>query len=160
MLSKSMDTEIEINATAQRVWQTLTDFDAYPAWNPMLRQATGELKAGALLRVSFQIRRGKMKHSFRPLIMTVDPGRELRWTGRMRLPLLFDMQHYWIITPLPENKSHVRHGVMVMGLAAPFSGKILRNIISRTFKGMNSALKERAESPGNLPNVPLLSSRS
>lgn len=153
MLSKSMDTEIEINAAAERVWQTLTDFDAYPAWNPMIRQACGELKEGALLRVRFQPGRGKKTLTFRPLLMTVEPFRELRWTGRIRLPLVFDMQHYWIITPLPQNKVHLLHGVVVIGLAALFSGHILLNVISRTFEGMNYALKKRAEhseiAPGN-----------
>lgn len=145
MLKKSMDTEIEINAGAERVWQELTDFDAYAAWNPMIRQASGELKAGARLQVHFQPGRSTKVRIFRPVLVTVELCRELRWSGRPRFPGLFDMEHYWIITPLSGNRSHLRHGAVVIGLAAPFSGKILRNAISRAFERMNVALKNRAE---------------
>ena len=30
-------TKIEINGSAQTVWGILTDFDAYPDWNPFIK---------------------------------------------------------------------------------------------------------------------------
>jgi uncharacterized membrane protein len=32
-----VDTQIEINATAERVWSLLLDFAAYPRWNLFVR---------------------------------------------------------------------------------------------------------------------------
>ena len=34
---RELNTEIEINASAERVWQMLMDFDAYPQQNPFIR---------------------------------------------------------------------------------------------------------------------------
>jgi uncharacterized membrane protein len=33
---KEIHTEIEINAPAEKVWRVLTDFAAYPEWNPFV----------------------------------------------------------------------------------------------------------------------------
>jgi uncharacterized protein YndB with AHSA1/START domain len=32
---KEIHTEIEINASAEKVWRVLTDFAAYSEWNPL-----------------------------------------------------------------------------------------------------------------------------
>ena len=46
---KEIHTEIEIHAPAERVWQVLTDFAAYPQWNSFIRRVEGEIRAGARL---------------------------------------------------------------------------------------------------------------
>jgi uncharacterized membrane protein len=33
--------QIHMKAPAQRVWQVLTDFAAYPEWNPFIRRVNG-----------------------------------------------------------------------------------------------------------------------
>jgi hypothetical protein len=40
---KELHTEIEINASAERVWRVLTDFAAYPKWNPFVRRVEDEV---------------------------------------------------------------------------------------------------------------------
>jgi len=47
---KEVFSEIEIQATADRVWQVLTDFARYPEWNPFIRRISGEPKEGTRLR--------------------------------------------------------------------------------------------------------------
>ncbi|VVB87011.1 Polyketide cyclase / dehydrase and lipid transport [uncultured archaeon] len=44
---KELRTEIEIQASADRVWQILTDFASFPEWNPFIRRAKGETVKGA-----------------------------------------------------------------------------------------------------------------
>jgi hypothetical protein len=78
---KDIHTEIEINAFAEKVWRVLTDFAAYPEWNPLIRRATGEVRVGARLHVTIQPSGGKGM-SFRPTILVADPNRELRWRRR------------------------------------------------------------------------------
>jgi uncharacterized protein YndB with AHSA1/START domain len=43
--------EIVIDAPPERVWAAVTDFAAYPEWNPFIRRISGELREGARLEV-------------------------------------------------------------------------------------------------------------
>jgi len=38
---KELRSEIEIEAPTERVWGVLTDFAAYPEWNPFIRRVSG-----------------------------------------------------------------------------------------------------------------------
>ena len=38
---KELHSEIEIDASAERVWGILTDFASYPEWNPFIRRISG-----------------------------------------------------------------------------------------------------------------------
>lgn len=51
LFSLSLHTEIVIAASPQAIWQALTDFPAYAAWNPYIPKAAGEARAGSRLAV-------------------------------------------------------------------------------------------------------------
>ena len=53
-MSKQLDSMIDIDAPAERVWQVLTDFGAYPAWNPFIVRADGAAEEGSRLTVRMQ----------------------------------------------------------------------------------------------------------
>ena len=95
---KRLRTHIEIQATAERVWQVLTNFRAFPDWNPFIRSVDGELKEGASLKVYIKPPKG-MGMTFRPTVLKVEPNAELRWTGSFLMPGVFDGEHYFLIEP-------------------------------------------------------------
>jgi uncharacterized membrane protein len=43
MSERRIETEIEINAPAARVWALLTDFDGMGSWNPFIKSVSGTL---------------------------------------------------------------------------------------------------------------------
>jgi hypothetical protein len=51
---KEINTEIEINASAEKVWQLLTDFAAYPQWNPFIRSVNGKPEEGDKVKSEFR----------------------------------------------------------------------------------------------------------
>jgi uncharacterized membrane protein len=93
-------TEIEIEATAEKVWNILLDFPSYPEWNPFVRSIAGVAKIGHRLTILVQPVGGNGM-TFRPTVLTVIPNQELRWLGRLLLPGIFDGEHYFKLAGWP-----------------------------------------------------------
>lgn len=142
---KEIHTEIEIDTPAQRVWRVLTDFAAYPEWNPFIRRVVGEARVGARLHVRVQLSEAK-KMSFRPTVRVAEPNRELRWLGRLGVPGLFDGEHSFAIEPLDEGRVRFIQRERFGGLLVPLLAKMLDRDIRPGFEKMNRELKLRAES--------------
>ena len=139
-----LQTEIDINATPERVWSILTDFAAYPEWNPFIRFIQGELRQGARLEVRIQPS-GAKDMTFRPTVLAADAGRELRWLGHFLFPGLFDGEHSFEIEPITAGKVRFRQSERFNGILVPlFRGSLERGTKSG-FDEMNQALKARAE---------------
>jgi hypothetical protein len=141
---KQISAAIEICASAEQVWQILTDFAAFPEWNPFIREISGELNVGGKLDVYLRPS-GQRGMRFRPVVLVAEPARELRWLGRLwGIPKLFDGEHSLVIERLEPNRirfvqQEVFNGVFVPLLSSTLSGA------ERGFVEMNEALKARAE---------------
>jgi hypothetical protein len=146
LLRHNLDTAVEIEAPAERVWEVLTDLEAYPTWNPFIRRAAGELRRGARIQVTVQPP-GRSEFSFEPTLIAVEPGRELRWLGHLGVRGLFDGEHGFTIEPLGDNRVRFRHHEVMRGLLVPFLGGMLSDT-ERGFHEMNRALKARVEGGG------------
>ena len=145
---KELHTEIEIDASAERVWDILTDFASYPQWNPFIRRISGELQVGERLEVRLEPPDSR-GITLRPTVLRAEPNRLLRWVGHLMVPGIFDGEHSLVIEPLEGNRVRfVQHeafkGVLVRPLARSLDKSTLRG-----FEEMNGALKERAEAPPN-----------
>ena len=141
---KELNTEIEIQASDERVWKLLTDFASFPQWNPFIRQTKGEAKVGARLEVHIQPS-GASSMTFKPVVLKVEPNRELRWIGRLLMPGLFDGEHIFIIEPLEANRVRFTQREVFTGLLVPLFARSLDKDTRRGFEEMNQALKSRAE---------------
>ena len=53
-MAKQLDSSIDIDARPERVWEVLTDFGAYPEWNPFIVRADGTPAEGSRLTVRMQ----------------------------------------------------------------------------------------------------------
>jgi hypothetical protein len=132
---KEIHTEIEINAPAEKVWKVLTDFAAYPEWNPFVRRGEGEVRVGARLHVYIQPSGGKGM-SFRPTVLVADPNRELRWLGHLWVRGLFDGEHSFSIEPLVEGRVRFVQRERFGGLLLPLLSKMLDGDTRRGFEEM------------------------
>ena len=139
----TLATEIDIAAPAARVWDVLTDFAAYPEWNPFIRRIDGLPAARTTLIVRIQPPGGRAM-SFRPTILRVEPERELAWRGRTLLPGLFDGEHLFVIEPRGAGV-RFRHGETFSGVLVPLLRRSLETTTRRGFEDMNAALKRRVE---------------
>ena len=140
-----INTEIEINAPSETVWNLLTDTSRFPEWNPFIRRLQGELKAGQKLVVFIQPS-GARGMEFKPVVLKVEPTKELRWLGRLILPGLFDGEHIFQIEPLGSGRVHFRQLEIFSGIFVHLLKNSLDTDTRRGFNEMNQKLKELAES--------------
>lgn len=141
---KELRTEIEIQASAERVWQILTDFANFPKWNPFIRRVSGEPRKGARLEVFLQPS-GARGMTFRPEVIKAEPNRELRWLGHLLVPGLLDGEHIFTIEPLGANRVRFAQREIFTGLLVPLFARWLHIETLRGFEEMNRALKIQAE---------------
>jgi hypothetical protein len=140
-----LNTEIEINASSETVWNLLTDTSRFQEWNPFIRRLRGELKAGQKLAVFIQPS-GTRGMEFKPVVLKVEPNKELRWLGRLILPGLFDGEHIFQIEPVGDGRVLFRQREIFSGVLVPLLKKSLDTDTRRGFNEMNQKLKQLAES--------------
>jgi hypothetical protein len=139
----AIDTSIDIAAPPSRVWEVLTDFAAYPDWNPFITRIAGLPVVGGRLVVTIQPP-GRKPMMFRPIVLAATPEVELRWRGRLLMPGLFDGDHLFRLCPA-DGGCRLDHSETFSGLLAGLLGGTLP-ATRRGFVAMNEALKARAES--------------
>ncbi len=141
---KELHSQIEINASAQRVWQLLTDFASYPQWNPFIRRISGEPTTGERLEVRLEPPESR-GITLRLKVLDAEPNHQLRWLGHVFVPGLFDGEHSFVIQPLGEDRVRFVQRESFRGLLVSLFARSLDNGTPRGFEEMNRALKERAE---------------
>jgi len=137
-------TEIEIQASAERVWQVLIDFAAYPRWNPVIPLMRGEAKAGTRLRFHVRLRNG-VGMTLRTTVIKAEASRELRWQGKLLFAGFFRGEHSFIVEPMAEGRVRFVQRETYSGWFTPVFLLFMRSTNRRLFEDMNRALKARAE---------------
>jgi len=141
---KEIRTEIYIEASAEWVWRKLTDFAAYPKWNPFIRLVERtELAAGACWKVCIQLPQSEPR-MFRPIVQKVIPAAELRWRGKLWVNGLFDGEHAFVIEPHRTGIRFVQ-SERFSGLLAPILAPMIAAKTRQGFEAMNRSLKNLAE---------------
>jgi hypothetical protein len=134
--------EIEIDVPPERVWAVVTDFAAYPEWNPFIRSISGELHEGAKLEVRIEPP-GARAMTFKPTVRAVEASRELRWLAASSPRHLRRRTH-------PSHRA-ARRRPQPLVQSESFSGLLVglvKGTLAKTeagFEQMNTALKARVE---------------
>lgn len=132
-------TQIEIKASAERIWNVLLDFEHYATWNPFISNIEGIAKPGQQLKVTIQ------KMRFSPTVQICTPYKKFAWLGKLGIKGLFDGYHYFEIIPLSENKCMFIQGENFNGLLVSLLKKKLKKETLPGFILMNCSLKDFIE---------------
>ena len=139
-----MSATINVDAPPMDVWAVLTDLSQYPDWNPLFREATGEIAVGKRLRLrSVHPANGRLM-TVKPKIVTAEPGVELRWAAS--LPGIMSGEHSFRLSAAGGGTTLVQSEAF-RGLLVPLSGKILSRS-EASFQSLNEAIKKRVEQIG------------
>lgn len=144
LLTHQIETRLQIQAPAERVWATLLDFPKHPEWNPFIRYIEGQALVGEKLQVRVQPEGGN-EVGFSPTVLVVKPQEELRWQGRFILPGLFDGEHYFLLRSDGAGGVSWVHGEKFSGLLVPFLKGSLETGTRVGFEAMNEALRKIVE---------------
>lgn len=135
-------TEILIAAPPDKIWNVLTDFRAYPQWNPFITRISGRPEVGAKLEVVISPPKQSEMH-FKPEVLRAEPASELRWRGVFWFRWLLTGEHFFRLEPQQEQLTRFVHGEDFNGWGVRF---VPMTDTTRGFVFMNQALKRRVES--------------
>ena len=140
---KNMESDIIIDAPAEKVWNILMDFESHPEWNPFIRSISGEPKEGENITVRLKPPDGK-EMTFRPVILKNEREKEFRWKGKLFIKGLFDGEHYFKLEKIDNSTTKFIHGENFSGILVGLLSGALKNTLAG-FQDMNEALKARCE---------------
>ena len=141
---QTIKTEIQINASANTVWDILMNFSEFSQWNSFIRNIEGEAKEGSRVKVKLGVSEEKTM-TFNPVVKIVRPQRQFTWLGNLIIPGLFDGEHSFELEAITPNQTRFIHQETFRGLLVPLFSKMLIDT-HKSFERMNQDLKQRAES--------------
>jgi len=142
---RELYTEIEIDASAETVWDILLDFTRYPAWNPFVTSIEGPAVEGERITIHLEPPSGKTM-TFKPTVVSCEEPWEFAWLGHLFIPGIFDGKHIFEIAAHGKGKVQFVQREEFRGLIVPLLWKSLDTDTRSGFEAMNIALKARAES--------------
>ncbi|NEC66331.1 SRPBCC domain-containing protein [Streptomyces sp. SID9727] len=140
---RRISSEVQIDAGTEEVWSVLTDFSRFHEWNPFLVEASGRPVVGQRLSLRFRLPNRGREMTFQPTVLVCEPGRLLRWRGRLGTPGIFDGVHSFVLTSR-DGGTHVLQTETFTGVLVRVTG----SVISQSevgFGRLTDALKTRVE---------------
>ncbi|MHA2272851.1 MAG: SRPBCC family protein [Candidatus Hodarchaeales archaeon] len=129
-MPRELRTEIMINASAEKVWNQLMDFESYPDWNPYVKAISGDQEEGAKLEVDLQPNGGRGM-IIKPKITEIQPNERFAWKGKFFVPRLFDGEHIFEIESISEDQVRFIHREEFRGANETNFEKCRRKHLSR-----------------------------
>lgn len=138
-MTKHLNTSIKINATPQKVWEVLTDYDKYSEWNPFIKSISGNVDKGNQITVKIQ------EITFKPKVLIYKENSELKWLGNLWFKGLFDGEHRFHLINNEDGTTTFEHSEKFNGILVNLFSKKIDTEIKSDFELMNKKLKEQIE---------------
>lgn len=136
---KSVHDEVVIQASPEKVWQVLTDIDAYSEWNPAIKIKEGKLNEGEKILFLF-IQGPDNQYDIQAKVKAMQENKLLNQVGGTWGVLTFD--HKYILEPEGAGTRLTIHEEY-KGVGVNFWDP---SPLEEVYAGVNKALKARVES--------------
>ena len=132
---------VEIAASAERVWEVLTDVERWPEWTETVTSVElldeGPLHSGARAKIN-QPKIPETEY----VVTELDPGRSFTWVATA--PGVTTTARH-TVEALPDGGSRVTLGVEQAGLLGSVMGRFYRGLTDRYLSNEAAGLKARCE---------------
>jgi len=142
--TRTIRSAIEIRAPLETVWGVLTDFAAYPDWNPHIRRVQGKVDNGTRISIHTRPPGGRLI-VMRPTVISWEPPNELRWRSTFLTGRLFTGEHGFRLEPTATDRVRFVQDETFSGLLVPIYSRLRLPRTRRGFDDTNEALRDRAE---------------
>ncbi|MCB9791936.1 MAG: SRPBCC family protein [Alphaproteobacteria bacterium] len=138
----TVHTSIEIEASHELVWATLTDFEHIGEWNDSLVQVTGDFRAGGTIHTTFRLALGIEQTPSHALVY-FEEGREFGWSDPVILGIRDN--HRYTVETLPNGRTRFVQTDGFTGGMTHVMGRSLAGQVAAVFQAFNRDLKDEAE---------------
>ena len=142
--TRTIRSAIEIRAPVEVVWSVLTDFAAYPDWNPLVRRLHGRPRVGRRVTILSQPP-GARGIAFAPVVLAWSPPHELRWRSTLISRFVFSGEHGFRLEPIDDGRVRFVQDETLTGVLIPLYARFRLPATRLGFDEMNERLRERAE---------------
>lgn len=149
----TVSTEQILPANLTDSWRVLTDFAAYPEWNPYLTAITGEFQVGEKVALTLLTERSPQPRRSHATLAKIEPQTAFAWRGQQfPIPGFSHTRHVFALERIDDTHTRLRHyeEFRGLGVALDSSGRkadIQNN--ERAFAQMNKALAARLAGDGH-----------
>ncbi|MCG8668017.1 MAG: SRPBCC domain-containing protein [Pseudomonadales bacterium] len=142
---REVKTEIVIDAPREKVWQVLTDFDAYGNWNPVIKDVKATPQVNRSIR--FKINLFGQKLPIAAKIQRCEENWYFGWGTDTSLPSnhIIGAHHFFELNPEGDNKTRLVHNEIFYGIVPKIVWPVLKKL-KGSYEDMNQSLKTECES--------------
>lgn len=136
-------TKIEINASREKVFKVLMDFESYPKWNPVILKMSGSARVGSKLNMTLKL----INHAaseINPKVLKVEMDREIRFFAGILDGVVFKGEHYFSLEDT-RTGCLLTHGEEFSGILTPLMMWWFKKDIIASYKQHNEQLKQYVE---------------
>ncbi len=140
-MAVKIEHRLGVQATADRIWELIEQFDQWEHWNPIHPKITGRLGYGQTLRV-VEAYPGETPRTVEAKVWEWAPREQLVWE---RKGFLYKTLRYLEIEELAPGSCIFSNGVLFDGYMAKLEAKQRGRAMKIGFGILGEALKARAE---------------
>lgn len=143
-MTETIETEIMIDTSPERVWAALTDYGRYGEWNPYIFRIEGEPALGSTITVHASPAPGADPLVQPIQVVAVEPCAVMRWEGGLPDRAQFLGDHWWTLDAQGPG-TRLCQFEHFSGALAPAILEAHRDLIRGNFVRSNEALKAHIE---------------
>ncbi len=144
-------TEVAVQASPDKIWNTLIDFAAYPEWNRFLKSVRGLAAPDAPLDVELQYY-GKPLEKKSGQVTGFIPPKYFSWSWKHKFGAWFlAAEHVFRIKTTDSGKVIFFQEMYYTGLGLKFRRRDVEHTVRLSLDKLNDDLKHRVEPPADGP---------